>query len=84
MEMILTITKKVPTEQKSMYNGCCLANGEFYFGWKDKSATINPIGQAVQKSILLMNTHTCKSVKLIIQKEFSDSGKEEVLIINKM
>jgi hypothetical protein len=81
--MILRITKRVPAKHKTLYNGCCLAGGEFYFGWKDRSATIYPVGQAVQKAIILLNNGMCTNITLIVEKEFSDSGKEEQLHITK-
>lgn len=84
MEIVLEITKKVPKEHKSIYNGACLADGVFYFGWRDKASTIFPLGQAIQKAnIMFSQMPGLTSIKLVIEKEFSDTLKQEVLILTK-
>jgi hypothetical protein len=82
-QITLTITKRVPKDYRVYYPAVCLADGEFYFGWKDKSATIFPLGQAIQKAMILMSQNACNSVRLVIEKEFSDTGKQEELVINR-
>lgn len=82
-QITLTITKRVPKDYRTLYPACCLADGEFYFGWKDKSATIFPLGQALQKALILMSQNACRSVRLIIEPTFSDTGKQEELLIQR-
>lgn len=84
MQKVLTITKRVPKEHKNNYNGACLVDGAFYFGWRDKSSTIFPLGQAIQKAnIMFAQIPDLTSVKLVIEKDFSDTLKEEVVILTK-
>ncbi len=82
------LTRRVPvTHRQYETGGVCLMNhpisGEetVYFGWKDKSQISYPVGEAIQRAMVLFNRYNWEEITLIIDKEFTEERKAHTLII---
>jgi hypothetical protein len=86
----LKLTKKVPKGNIEVENfqggGVCLYSDSdkkdtFYFGWRDKSAISYPIGEAIQRAIVLFNRYKYNEITLIIESDLTEEKKKQILTI---